>query len=111
MPASSAVTCRRSSDKRRRRECRRDGAGKEAWAGLLPSVYQRQGVSDFGYMRLNTTHINAITTSTSALPSGPTEPPVSQREPWNDEFSRWPGTIVPLSGTEYRKLSPQSQDA
>ena len=39
-------------------------------------------------------------TNTSTLPSGPTEPPVSQAGPWNEDFSKCPGTVEPLSGTE-----------
>ena len=55
-----------------------------------------------GYSRSKSTHIAAITAKTTRLPSGPTEPPVSQSGPWNDEFSRCPGSMPPLSGTEYR---------
>src|ERR1700721_501961 len=41
-----------------------------------------------GYIRSNAIHSAAITTKHSTLPSGPTDPPVNHRGPWNDELSR-----------------------
>src|SRR5580704_9978818 len=45
------------------------------------------------------------------LPSGPGVPPVSQLGPCSVAFERWPGKIMPLSGTEKRKVSPKSNIA
>src|SRR5271157_4852148 len=52
------------------------------------------------YLLANTAHTTPITTKQSKLPSGPTIPPESHAGPCNDDFSRCPGNIVPLSGTE-----------
>ena len=76
-----------------------------------PEPYHQATYFTSGYARSNATQVSAITTNTSTLPSGPTEPPVIQCEPWNEERIKCPVTIPPLSGTEYRKLSPQSHAA
>ena len=54
------------------------------------------------YLRANATHNPTITTKHNTLPSGPTLPPLSQSGPANEGRIKCPGSIVPLSGTEYR---------
>ena len=55
-----------------------------------------------GYTRSNTTHSSASTTKTNTLPSGPTDPPVSQRGPCKEECSRCPGAIAAAVGDGIR---------
>src|SRR5437868_5853344 len=43
------------------------------------------------------------------LPSGPALPPVSQADPDKVALDRCPGKTTPLSGTEYKKVSPKSK--
>src|SRR5579863_7901051 len=53
-----------------------------------------------GYVLANAIQTSAMTTKQSTLPSGPTDPPLSQGAPRRDELSKCPGATMPLSGTE-----------
>src|ERR1700675_3072257 len=64
-----------------------------------------------GYKRSKTKKKTARIRKSNTLPSGPGVPPVSQVGPCNVAFERCPGKIIPLSGTEKRKLSPKSKVA
>src|ERR1700675_1906058 len=63
------------------------------------------------YQRWKTKKKTARIRKSNTLPSGPGVPPVSQFGPCSVAFERWPGKIIPLSGTENRNVSPKSKVA
>src|SRR2546423_1357636 len=70
------------------------------------------GFSPGGNKKLIRIAPNTSVRNASKLPSGPTSPPVSHVRPEAMvAFERWPSKIPPLSGTEYKKLSPKSKAA
>src|SRR5208337_1601445 len=58
---------------------------------------------------ITTKNCSPIVTKQNTLPSGPTDPPVSHFGPCSTAFERCPCITIPLFGTEYRKVSPQSK--
>src|SRR5579862_3142737 len=56
------------------------------------------------YFKLNTIATMAKTIGQKMLASGPTVPPVSQRGPLNDAFSRFSEGSKPLFGTPYKNV-------
>ena len=63
------------------------------------------------YLRANANPAPLMIKKHTALASGPTLPPVNQSLPRNAGRIRCPGSTVPLSGTEYKNVCPQSQNA